>query len=120
MYKVSLNDLVFYANHGMYSEETLTGNRFIVNVSVYYQSNQKIDEHLNRTVDYEILAQIVSKRMALTSSLLETIVEDIIYEVKDSFPFIEKITVSLQKENPPLGLNCRSSEVSLTKNFNAY
>lgn len=119
MYKVALNDLVFYANHGVYSEETLSGNRFIINVSAYYQSDKKIDEHLNRTVDYEILANIVAKRMALTSSLLETIVEDIIAEIKSAFPFVETISVSLQKENPPLGLNCRSSEVSLTKNFNA-
>ncbi len=118
MYKVSLNDLIFYANHGLYSEETRSGNRFIVNISAFYKSDKKIDEHLNRTVDYEILGKIVFKRMQLTSSLLETIAEDIIKEVKQTFSFVEKIEISIQKENPPLGLNCRSSEVSIIKNFN--
>ena len=117
MYKVALNDLVFYANHGLYTEETLSGNRFVVNIATYYTPSQKIEEQLSKTVDYEVLASIIKKRISITSDLLETIVEDIISETKKQFPFIEKVEVSLKKLNPPLGLNCASSEVSVTKTF---
>ena len=117
MYKVSLNDLVFYANHGLYTQETLSGNRFIVNISVWYKPSSQVNEKINLTVDYEVLAKIIQQRMSLASNLLESIAEDIIKEVKTAFPFAEKTEISIQKENPPLGLNCRSSEVSILKEY---
>lgn len=102
MLKISLRHLKFHAFHGLYKEERETGNDFEVNVDVCFSEPAGIITHINDTVNYAILYQLVKDRMNIPEPLLETIAMDIAQQIKQRFPIIFEINVSISKLNPPL------------------
>ncbi len=110
---VCLNELKFQAYHGLYPEEKVLGNTFLVNLMLERQvglvdfASSKIED----TVDYTMLYTIVKDRMGVPSDLLETVVGDIITECKEKIASMTYIRVSLKKKNPPFGGDCGSAEI---------
>ncbi|WP_449435993.1 dihydroneopterin aldolase [Pedobacter steynii] len=71
---VALRDVKCYAFHGYYPEEQLTGIYFMVDVVVTFTPNTDT-ENLERTVNYEILNNIILDEMKNTRKMLETVVK---------------------------------------------
>lgn len=116
MIKIELNDLEFYAYHGVYEEEREKGNTFIVNLSVTGDFEQAVNEDkLGGTIDYEKLYSLVQAEMERPSNLLEHVVGRIRTSITLMFPEIGSIEVSIEKLNPPIGGNLRSTRVTLTE-----
>ena len=102
MITVQLQDLLFYAFHGIHEEEKILGNQYIVNVSVEFLEKDEVIDHIDDTVNYAIIYNIIKKRMSIPTPLLETIVMEIGNEVHYEFPHLRFISVSLQKKHPPI------------------
>ena len=64
-----------------------------------------------------MLMQIVKQIFTQTKPLLEEVVTAIANSIKESFPQIEYLNISIKKENPPLGENVASSEVSVERKY---
>lgn len=102
MLKISLHQLIFHGYHGLYKEERSTGNEFEVNLDVYFQENSDRIVNLQDTINYGSLYDLVKARMELPEPLLETLAMDIAQKVKDRYPFIVEINVSVSKLILPL------------------
>lgn len=103
MLKVGLYGAEFFARHGFYEQEQITGNRFVVDVEVeYHNPNDLTADELSNTVNYEQLYELVAQEMQATKKLLETVAQGIVNRIKQQFPFVGKLTVSIKKLNPPL------------------
>ena len=103
MVKVALHGIHFFAHHGFYPEEQLKGNDFVVDVEVEFLQQQHFDtDEIGHTVNYEQLYAIAERHMAITRKLLETVVQGILDELKETYPFAAAIRVSLKKLNPPI------------------
>ena len=90
MITIELNDLEFYAYHGVYEEEREKGNSFIVNLSVRGDFPMAVsDDDLSATIDYEKLFSLVQHEMEIPSNLLEHVVGRIRTSIKDEFPEIK-------------------------------
>ncbi|RYE02781.1 MAG: dihydroneopterin aldolase [Sphingobacteriaceae bacterium] len=113
MLKVALHDVKFYAYHGFYPEEQVLGGKYLVDVEVIFNP-KKVDDELSNTVNYEVLFSILSTEMQQPRKLLETLVQEMIDQLKNKFPFLEKITISLKKLNPPLPGEVGYSLVEIT------
>lgn len=98
---VALRDVKCYAFHGYYPEEKLTGIYFSVDVVVTFTPNTDT-ENLERTVNYEILNNIILGEMKNTRKMLETVVKSILDRVVDNYPFIHTAEVGIKKLNPPM------------------
>ncbi|WP_410221630.1 dihydroneopterin aldolase [Pedobacter sp.] len=98
---VALKDVKFYAFHGLYPEEQLTGNHFIVDVEVAFEPKGNTED-LERTVNYEVLNQILIEEMRNTQKLLETVVRNMIDKILSTYIFIDAITIGIRKINPPM------------------
>jgi dihydroneopterin aldolase len=98
---VALRDVKCYAFHGYYPEEQLTGIYFSVDVVVTFMPNTDT-ENLERTVNYEILNNIILGEMKNTRKMLETVVKSILDRVVDNYPFIHTAEVGIKKLNPPM------------------
>ncbi|MEJ2902412.1 dihydroneopterin aldolase [Pedobacter panaciterrae] len=98
---VALRDVKCYAFHGYYPEEQLTGIYFSVDVVVTFTPNTDT-ENLERTVNYEILNNIILGEMKNTRKMLETVVKSILDRVVDNYPFIHTAEVGIKKLNPPM------------------
>ena len=98
---VALKEVKFYAFHGFYPEEQLTGNHFSVDVEVTFVPN--IDtENLAKTVNYEVINSIVIKQMNHTQKLLETVVKNIIDDLTNTYDFLQTAVVGIKKIHPAM------------------
>jgi dihydroneopterin aldolase len=102
MLSIHLYDVLFYAYHGLYEEEKLKGNQFIINLSVKYHPVVSPVTSIHQTIDYTALYQLVLQRMNITTPLLETIVMDIAAQILDRFAMAEEVNISIKKLHPPI------------------
>lgn len=110
---VALRDVKFYAYHGYYAVEQLTGNNFIVDIETVFVP-QGESENLDYTVNYEVLFGIMKDEMQTTQKLLETVVERILGRVITQYPFLQTATVGIRKINPAMGGDIGHSFVQLS------
>ncbi len=117
MFVIQLNNLEFFAHHGIHEEERILGNSFIVNLrcslKTYVDGVNKIEE----TVNYVSVYDIVKKRMAIPTPLLETVAKEIADEIAESDKRIQRIAVSIEKKGPPVAGMQGSVAVQYLKGF---
>jgi len=98
---VALRDVKCYAYHGYYPQEQLTGIYFSVDVVVTFTPHADT-ENLERTVNYEILNNIILDEMKNSRKMLETVVKSILDRVVENYPFVHTAEVGIKKLNPPM------------------
>ena len=112
--EISLEGLEFYSYHGFYEEERKVGNKFSIDVTItanFLEAMEK--DSLEKTIDYQVLYEIVKKQVDIPSKLLETLGYNILNAIFEKFPFIEAAEVSISKFNPPMGGICKRALVKL-------
>jgi dihydroneopterin aldolase len=102
MLLIHLHNLKFHAYHGVFEEERIIGNDYEVNLSVGFEPKQFPIQHLNQTLDYTQLYQLVKKRMSQPTPLLETIATEIAAEIQSQYSEVAKISISIKKLYPPV------------------
>lgn len=102
MLKIELSDLQFHSFHGVHEEETKTGGDFEVNMVVYFNPKNPLIKHLDETIDYTLLYELIRQRMDKPTKLLETIATDIAGEVLSRFLKVEQVEVKIKKLNAPI------------------
>lgn len=98
---IHLHDVVFHAFHGVHAEEKLLGGDFVVNLTAGFNAPARI-YHLDETVNYVAVYEIVKDRMLKPSALLETIAVDIAAEILAQFSIIVEVQISITKKHPPI------------------
>lgn len=116
MFTIHLHNLRFFAQHGMYREEKLLGNEFEVNASVTIAAEEKIG-HIAQTINYVIIYEMIKKRMAIPTPLLETLAQELVEEIYQHDKRIGSISISIRKLNPPIENFSGSVGISLVKHF---
>lgn len=113
--EVYLDGMEFYAYHGVYEQEQLIGNRFMVDVKISFVYEQGAAEDLSKTVNYEKVYAIVKERMKEKARLLETLAAAIIDNLLTLLPLANAVEVKVSKYNPPVGGHCERARVTLRK-----
>lgn len=112
--KISLNELRLRAYHGYYEEEQLLGGEYVTNVSVETEDvSATKSDILADTIDYQKLYVIIAEEMAKPSKLLEHVAARIRERIL-SFEGVKAFEINIIKENPPLGVRCKSSAVQVS------
>lgn len=114
---IELRDLRFHGYHGLYEEEKKTGNEFLVNVDVTFIPVPGIIEELADSISYTEVYNIVKHIIAQRTDLLETIAMKISENIKETFPQIIAVDISIQKQNPPISQFRGSTGVRYKKQF---
>lgn len=102
MLYIQLNNLRFFAFHGLYEEEKLIKNEFEVNIKIDYLPQTIIINELVQTIDYTAVYSIVKDIMETPTPLLETLAMKIVHEIFQKFPLAEKVEAGIKKINPPI------------------
>ena len=113
--EVKLEGLDFYAYHGFYEQEQKIGNRFSVDVTVFFDYSEARKDDLSKTIDYQTLYAAVKEEMAIPSKLLETVAAKVIDRIFTIHTSISNVEVSVSKFNPPIGGQCEKAKVTLSK-----
>ena len=93
MWYVKLVNVKMCAKIGVYAQEQILGNDFLINVAIGFEG-EKIMQ-LQQTIDYCMLYEIVAAQMQKPTPLLEEVISNIV-EI-------------FEKELSPWGVNMRST-----------
>lgn len=114
--KVALQGVRFYAYHGFYPEEQVTGNEFVVDIETELEVFGHGEDELANTVNYERLFEIARTEMQQPRKLLETVAHAILDQIRHEFLVVKNIRVAIKKMNPPLAGEVDSSLIELIFN----
>lgn len=111
---VSINNLKVYAYHGCLPEEAMVGTNYRIDMDIHIDFEQAaIEDNLDLTADYVVIAQLIKEEMAVRSKLIETVARRIILRTRETYPKAEKIKITIYKINPPAEADLHSVSVSM-------
>lgn len=104
MARISIEEMKFFAHHGCFKEEAMTGTHFIVTLSFDTDTAQaQRSDQLEDTADYQAIYHLVKDEMKQRSNLLEHVAQRILKSLHAQFPETLNAEVKISKMNPPLG-----------------
>lgn len=118
MLTISLENIRFEGAHGVYPEERILGGVFLVDVAVTIPDPGEVTA-LSETVDYEKVYEILCAVMGNPQAMLETLADQSVTRIRESFPRTTHIEVRIAKLNPPLSGEIGRSVVTLSRDFPA-
>lgn len=101
---IALNEMVFYAYHGVYDSEKELGQRFIINFKAELDYIQAaVTDDLEQTVNYgEVYKKIEEIFKAKKYNLLESAAYNIIKALFINFPRLKFIEIEIKKPAVPI------------------
>ena len=111
---ISLKNVKFWAFHGVFPEEKVLGNWFIVQLEVVLFNQNEIQQ-LEETVDYGQLYSLLKEEMDLAVPLLEELAERIVQKCLARFSQISEVRIEIEKFRPAIGLIDGNSSIRLQK-----
>lgn len=114
--EIRLEALRFYAFHGVMEQERTVGGHYTLDLCLTLSDATAAisDDNLAGTVNYAEVYDVVRSEMAKPSALLEHVAGRILTVVFERFPLVETATVTLRKDNPPMGADCAGCAVTLS------
>jgi len=110
-YQVSIDDIRIFAFHGLYPEERILGNWYILDVFMESDVTSDFSDDIANTIDYSQIYAICKQIMAIPVDLLETVAENIAQKIRAEISEDVSILVQISKENPPMGISSGRSTV---------
>ena len=120
---ISIEGMRFRAFHGLYPEERVLGNDFLLDVWIDTDISkastvvEDCTEKLDNTVNYQTIFEICEIEMRHPQKLLETVVNNIINSFKFQFPRMFEARLRVRKLNPPVGGQVEWASILEVKNF---
>lgn len=102
MLTIELKALRFFACHGLYEEEQVLGNNFVLDVSLVYQPGHFPPRNINDTLNYVSVYSLLQSVMQQREDLLETVLYNMACSLFRHFAEIESVALYLQKVQPPI------------------
>lgn len=116
MDKVYLKDIEIFANHGVFQEEKVLGQKFILSLelSLDFKECARTGD-LTKSVHYGELCHKVEKLFQSESiDLIETVVDKIARFILDTYEIVHEVKVKLKKPWAPIGRHLDYAAVETT------
>lgn len=119
MDKITIDKLEVFANHGVYPEENVLGQKFVISV-VLYTSTRKagVADELSFSVNYGEVSHFIQKYITEhTWKLLECAAEHLAQAILLEYPLVKKLNLEIQKPWAPIGLPLNTVSVKITRGW---
>ena len=111
---ILLENIRFFAYHGVAPQETTVGNEFVVSLRLKTDIARAMEsDDVADTVNYAEIHQAVKEEMDIPSKLLEHVAGRIVLRLFNDFPTVECIDLKLSKRNPPMGADIETAGVEV-------
>lgn len=100
-WSIELNQLRFHSGHGVYEQEKLTGNIFVVDLVIHFNAEGPVKD-LSGTINYADAFAVVKNHMDQPVPLLETLAESILGDIGALDHRIHMASVRITKCDPPI------------------
>ena len=112
--KIYLDDMRFYAYHGVMEQERRVGGEYSVSLTVEADlADAARTDDVADTINYAELYELVKREMAIPSKLLEHVAGRIGQRAIEVYERITAVTVKVTKLNPPMGGDSKGASVEI-------
>lgn len=102
MITIRLENLLFHAFHGVHEEEKKLGNEYSVDVFIDFHEEQEVIIHIQDTLNYVTVYEMIRERMSIPTPLLETVAMEAGLAIYKKFPAMRSISVTIKKLHAPI------------------
>ena len=119
MDKITIQNLEVFAKHGVYPEENVLGQKFVISVAMHTSTRKAgMTDDLTFSVNYGEVSHFIKEFLTNhTWKLLETIAERLAQELLLKFPLIEQVDLKIQKPWAPIGLPLDTVSVEISRRW---
>ena len=115
--EIHIENLVCFARHGVYPEETALGQKFVVSLTMYTKTRRAgMSDELEASTNYGEVSQFITEWMKEhTRKLIEAAAEGLAAAILQQYPLIRGVTLELKKPWAPVGLPLDTVSVKITR-----
>ncbi|QHQ62797.1 2-amino-4-hydroxy-6-hydroxymethyldihydropteridine diphosphokinase [Anaerocolumna sedimenticola] len=119
MDQIRITNLEVFGHHGVYKEENVLGQKFLVTVILYADlSKASGNDDLSRSVNYGEVCHFIKREVEkYTFKLIETLTEHLAREILIHFPLIEKVNLEVKKPWAPILLPIETVSVVMEREW---
>lgn len=117
--QIIIRDLEIYSNHGVYKEEKVLGQKFLVSAVLYTDTKRAgVSDQIEYSVDYGVVCHRIAEIMEKnTFDLIERAAETIAETLLLEFALVEKVDIEVKKPWAPVGLPLGSISVKISRGW---
>ena len=119
MDKIEIKKLEIFANHGVFPEENVLGQKFVISATLYTSTRTAgLTDDLTASIHYGEVSQMITRFVQEhTYKLLETVVENLARMLLLTLPSLQKVTLKIEKPWAPVGLPLKTVSVEITREW---
>ena len=120
--EIHIENLQIHANHGVFPEENVLGQRFVVSAVLYCDLRKAgKEDDLTASAHYGEVSQLLTRFLSdHTYKLIEAAAEHAAEAVLLSFPTVEEIELEIKKPWAPIGLPLDYVSVRIKRPIDKY
>lgn len=119
MDRIRITNLEVFCHHGVFKEENVLGQKFLVSVVLYADLSQAArKDDLTKSVNYGAVCHFIKGLMEEnTYKLIETLTEQLARKLLVNFPLIEKLELEVKKPWAPILLPIETVSVVMERGW---
>ncbi len=119
MDRIKIQNLEVFGHHGVFSEETKLGQKFLVNATLYTSIRAAgYSDDLDNSINYGEVCHFITRYMQNhTFKLIEAVAEHMAQALLMEYPLLKKIDLEIQKPWAPIGLPLENVSVEISRGW---
>lgn len=119
MDQIHIKKLEVFAKHGVFPEENVLGQKFVVSATLYTETRDAgKEDDLTKSIHYGEVSHLMKQFMEMhTFQLLETVAERLAEKMLLEIPRLERVRLEIQKPWAPVGLPLETVSVEIERGW---
>ena len=119
MDKIEIKNLEIFANHGVFPEENILGQKFVISATLYTDTRKAgLTDELTASIHYGEVSHMITKfTKEHTYKLLEALAENLCQMLLQELPLLKMIILRVEKPWAPVGLPLETVAVETTRGW---
>lgn len=119
MDKIEIKNLEIFANHGVFPEENILGQKFVISATLYTDTRKAgLTDELTASIHYGEVSHMITKfTKEHTYKLLEALAENLCQMLLQELPLLKMITLRVEKPWAPVALPLETVAVEITRGW---
>ena len=120
MDKIEIKNLEIFANHGVFPEENVLGQKFVISATLYTDTRKAgLTDELTASIHYGEVSHMITKfTKEHTYKLLEALAENLCQMLLQELPLLKMITLRVEKPWAPVMLPLDTVSVCISRGWN--
>lgn len=114
---IEIDNLIVFANHGVFREEETMGQRFMISLKLYADISKAANtDDISNSINYgEVCSFVTEFTKTHRAKLIEKAAQDIAYALLEKYQLLKTVEVQLKKPWAPIGLPLDNVLVNVTR-----